>query len=201
MPFLLQEEPTHSLLRLQSADGTNRLSRERVLALTKAVRSLHQSTDTKPLVICGNNKFFSAGADLNEISILTGPEAFAFGKMGQELMLAIDRFPAITIAAIDGYCMGGGLDLALACDLRIASPHSIFGHRGAALGIMTGWGGTQRLPGLIGKSRALQMFLAAEKLHAKEALACGLIDQINDDPVQAAISSLAVLTPNQPCTL
>ena len=66
--------------------------------------------------------------------------------------------------------MGGGLDLALACDRRIASPHALFGHRGAALGLITGWGGTQRLPRLVGKARALQLFLAAEKLHAPRAL-------------------------------
>lgn len=198
MPFFLQEEPQYSLLTLQSEDGTNRLTRALVLALTDAIRSLRQGAETKPLIITGNNRFFSAGADLNEISRLTGAEAFAFGKMGQKLMLAIDSFPMLTIAAIDGYCMGGGLDLALACNIRIASPHSIFGHRGAALGIMTGWGGTQRLPRLIGKSRALQMFLAAEKLHAKEALACGLIDQVADDPIQAAVARISTLAIGQP---
>jgi len=103
-------------------------------------------------------------------------------------MQAIKDFPAPTVAAIHGYCMGGGLDLALTCGARIASPNAIFGHRGAALGLITGWGGTQRLPRLIGKGRALQMFLAAEKLHAAEALRCRLIDAIADDPEEAAFS-------------
>jgi len=74
--------------------------------------------------------------------------------MGQGLMKLIEQFPAPVYAAIYGYCMGGGLDLALACHRRIASPHAVFGHRGAALGLITGWGGTQRLPRLIGKTRA-----------------------------------------------
>jgi enoyl-CoA hydratase/carnithine racemase len=87
--------------------------------------------------------------------------------------------------------MGGGLDLALACDLRICAPNAIFGHRGAALGIMTGWGGTQRLPRLIGRARALQMFLTAEKLHARDAARIGLVDLVTDDPLAA---SLAVAT-------
>jgi len=86
--------------------------------------------------------------------------------------------------------MGGGLDLALACDLRIAAPNAIFGHRGAALGLITGWGGTQRLPRLIGTGRALQMFAAAEKLHAEEALRIGLINEIAADPVARAIERL-----------
>jgi enoyl-CoA hydratase/carnithine racemase len=115
-------------------------------------------------VITGNAKFFSAGADLNEIAALTGADALRFAEMGQRLMAAVSTFLSPTIAAIHGYCMGGGLDLALACDRRIASAHALFGHRGAALGLITGWGGTQRLPRLVGKARALQTFLAAEKL-------------------------------------
>lgn len=83
--------------------------------------------------------------------------------------------------------MGGGLDLALACDHRIASPHSNFGHRGAALGLMTGWGGTQRLPRLVGKARALQMFIMADKITALQASRMGLIEAIAEDPVAEAV--------------
>ena len=83
--------------------------------------------------------------------------------------------------------MGGGLDLALACHHRIASPHAVLGHRGAALGLITGWGGTQRLPQLIGKARALEMFVAAEKITAVQALRIGLADAIAADPVAEAV--------------
>ena len=169
------------VLRLVSDDGTNRLTRARVQALTAAVEELAANPPAR-LVIAGNARFFSAGADLNEIAALTGAEAFRFAQMGQRLMAAVAGFPAPTIAVIQGYCMGGGLDLALACDRRIASAHAIFGHRGAALGLITGWGGTQRLPRLVGKARALQMFLAAEKLHAPQALQAGLVDAVVEDP-------------------
>ncbi|HEX9254735.1 MAG TPA: enoyl-CoA hydratase/isomerase family protein, partial [Candidatus Angelobacter sp.] len=141
----------------------------------------------KALVITGNSKFFSAGADLNEISQLSGPQAFAFSRAGQALMSAIDQFPVPVIAAIRGYCMGGAMDLALACDYRIAAPNAVFGHRGASLGVMTGWGGTQRLPRLIGKARAMQMFLLAEMVKAEEALRIGLVDKIADDPTTQAV--------------
>ncbi len=172
-----------TVIRLVSDDDTNRLTRARVTGLTQAVAQC-----TGPLILTGNQRFFSAGADLNEISSLTGPTAYEFAQLGQRLMRAVADYPALTIAAISGYCMGGGLDLALACDLRICAPHAIFGHRGAALGIMTGWGGTQRLPRLIGRARALQMFLTAEKLHAQEALCVGLVDHIADDPLAKALS-------------
>ena len=174
------------ILRLVSDDGTNRLTRARVEALTAAIDELAVHSPSR-LVIAGNTKFFCAGADLNEIAALTGAEAFRFAQMGQRLMNAVATFPAPTIAVIQGYCMGGGLDLALACDRRIASAHALFGHRGAALGLITGWGGTQRLPRLIGKARALQMFLAAEKLHAPQALRVGLVDAVVEDPLEVAL--------------
>jgi len=106
--------------------------------------------------------------------------------MGQKLMNAIACFPAPVYAAISGYCMGGGLDLALACQRRFASSGVILGHRGAALGLITGWGGTQRLPRLVGKARALEMFVAAEKVHARDALGYGLVDAVVEDPVAEA---------------
>ena len=185
--FCLDRVGAAVVLRLASADGTNRLTRSRVLALTAAIEELAENPPAR-LVLTGNAHFFSAGADLNEIAALTGPEAFRFAQMGQRLMNAVASFPSPTIAAVHGYCMGGGLDLALACDRRIAGPHTLFGHRGAALGLITGWGGTQRLPRLVGKAWALQMFLAAEKLHAPRALQFGLVDAIADDPVAAGLA-------------
>lgn len=182
--FKLESAPLSRLLRLTSVDGTNRLTRACVLALTTALDEMHNHPN--PLIIAGNYRFFSVGADLNEIAALTGPKAYNFSLMGQALMNAIAAYPATVIAAIEGHCMGGGLDLALACHRRIAAPHAVFGHRGAALGLITGWGGTQRLPRLIGKGRALELFVAAEKISAPRALEVGLIDAIAEDPVAAA---------------
>jgi enoyl-CoA hydratase/carnithine racemase len=191
-PFVeIESTPSARILRLISADGTNRLSRACVLALTAALHELGNLPT--PLVITGNRHFFSVGADLNEIAALTGPEAYNFSAMGQALMSLIASYPAPVIAAIEGHCMGGGLDLALACHWRIASPHAVFGHRGAALGLLTGWGGTQRLPRLIGKGRALELFVAAEKVTAARALQIGLVDAIANDPVAEASRRLAGL--------
>lgn len=186
--YTLQQERGHTLLRLQSEDGTNRLTRACVLALTDACEQL--APEGQPLVIAGNHKFFSAGAELDEIWRLDGTSAYEFAKMGQHLMQRVADFPAPVWAAISGYCMGGGLDLALACHRRIASPHAVFGHRGAALGLITGWGGTQRLPRLVGKAVALEMFVAAEKITAQRALAIGLVDAAVDDPVAEASSRI-----------
>ena len=158
-------------------------------ALTLAIELLAEHP--KPLIITGNHKFFSAGADLNEIVAL-GSDALEFARMGQRLMRGVDEFPAPVCAAIYGYCMGGGLDLALACDFRVAHPHAIFGHRGAALGLITGWGGTQRLPRLVGRARALEMFVAAEKLTAARAKQIGMVNQVGEDVFGAAEKTLEV---------
>ena len=183
--FSLQDQENVFLLRLQSEDGTNRLTRECVLALRGMVQKL--TAAPRPLVITGNAMFFSSGAELKEIAALDAPAAYEFSKMGQELMRAVEEFPAPVYAAVSGYCMGGGLDLALACHRRIAAPNAVFGHRGAALGLITGWGGTQRLPRLVGKGTALQMFLAAEKVTAHQALAMGLVEAVANDPVAEAL--------------
>ncbi|MFI5104221.1 MAG: enoyl-CoA hydratase/isomerase family protein, partial [Terriglobales bacterium] len=188
----LKREQGCAVVRLVSPDGTNKLSSAAILALHQAVTELSAEAERgqiKALIITGNDKFFSAGADLNEIVRLNGPQAFEFSKAGQRLTLAVDRFPVPVIAAIEGYCMGGGMDLALACDYRIAAPNAVFGHRGASLGLITGWGGTQRLPRLIGKARALQMFLLAEMVGAEEALRIGLVDRAEKNPVRNALNS------------
>ena len=178
--------PGGTVFRLCSEDGTNRLTR----ALVRDLTSVFQSAQG-PIVLTGNERYFSAGADLNEIAELSGAQAYELALLGQRLMNAVDQHPEPVVAAIAGYCMGGGLDLALACDFRIAAQNAIFGHRGAALGILTGWGGTQRLPRVIGKSRSLQLFLTAEKLHAKVALEYGLVDRVASDPLALALEWLA----------
>jgi enoyl-CoA hydratase/carnithine racemase len=188
--FHIEKRENIDVLRLASEDGANRLKRACVLALTDALRE--RSRLARPLVIAGNEKFFSAGADLGEIAQLSGPAAYQFSKIGQELMSVVAGFPAPVCAVINGYCMGGGLDLALACDRRIASANAVFGHRGAALGLITGWGGTQRLPRLIGRARALELFVTAEKIDAEAALRFGLVAAVVEDPLSEAVRRLEV---------
>jgi enoyl-CoA hydratase len=186
--FSLEQHDGVRVLRLRSDDGTNRLTRASVLALTGEFHDLARTSE--PVIVTGSPRFFSAGADLSEIAALTASEAREFSRIGQTLMTAVERFPAPVYAAICGYCMGGGLDLALACHRRIASPDAVLGHRGAALGLITGWGGTQRLPRLLGKAKALEIFVASEKLQARDALRHGLVDRLAEDPVAEAVQRI-----------
>lgn len=173
-----------TVLRLCSDDETNRLTYDCIVSLTDSLCRL--TGIGSGLIITGNSNFFSSGAELKEIAALTAPAGYEFARTGQRLMEIIASFPVPVYAAVSGYCMGGGLDLALACHHRIAAPHAVFGHRGAALGLITGWGGTQRLPRLIGKGQALAMLVAADKIDAPHALRIGLVDAIDTDPVAEA---------------
>ena len=141
--------------------------------------------DGQTIVFTGTDDVFASGADLREISALSAESAREFSLRGQSLMAKIsNRF---AIAAINGFCFGGALDLALACKNRIASPNAVFSHPGANLGIITGWGGTQRLPRVIGEANAFEMFFLAKRVGAAEALRIGLVDQIADDVVSEAL--------------
>jgi enoyl-CoA hydratase len=191
--YVVETDAQCAILRLTSADGTNKLGLNVIDSLINCFKQLRPRValgQISGLIISGNQKFFSAGADLNEIARLSGSEALEFSRLGQKLTWFIDRFPVPVVAAIRGYCMGGGMDLALACDYRIAASNAVFGHRGASLGVITGWGGTQRLPRLIGKPRALQMFLLAETVNANQAVTIGLVNEIAEDPICAALQKL-----------
>jgi len=116
-----------------------------------------------------------------EVSALTAVEALRFAALGQSVMNMIENCPKPVVAAIRGYCMGGGFDLALACHSRIATPDAIFAHRGASLGIITGWGGTQRLPRILGPSGrtiALELMTTGRTADATEALSLRVISRI-----------------------
>jgi len=176
--------PQGALLSLQS----HVLKLELIRELGSFMSSLASDLPSR-LVIAGNNGFFAAGADISELTSLTGPEATEYARLGQRTFNAIASLPVITIAAIDGFCMGGGLDLALSCSCRYATSKSVLAHPGGRIGIMTGWGGTQRLPLIIGKSRALEMMAIGRRLTAAEALDWQLIDRIVEDPVAEAFNN------------
>ena len=159
-----------------------------VEVLEELIESIPNLSDAERLVFTGVGDVFASGADLREIAQVDGSTAREFAERGQKLMGLIAAFPGRSIAAINGYCFGGALDLSLSCGYRIASPNAVFSHPGANLGIVTGWGGTQRLPRLVGEAAALEMFLAAKRVSAEEAINIGLVDEIAPDPLAAALA-------------
>lgn len=142
---------------------------------------------TEKVIFTGTGHVFASGADLREIGQVAPENAREFALRGQALMRRIASLDRKTVAAINGFCFGGALDLALACDRRVASPHATFAHPGAGLGIITGWGGTQRLPRLVGSANAMEIFFTATPIDATRAMEIGLVDAIGNDPLAAAL--------------
>lgn len=173
-------------MRFDRPEVRNSLSIDVIDRLLSLLDDLDQSSVSK-IVFTGSGDAFASGANLREINGLTPNSAQAFAGRGQRLMNKIDGLPIPSIAAVNGYCFGGGLDLALACKKRIASPTALFCHPGVDLGIITGWGGTQRLPRLIGEPRAMEMLLTAARISAVEALEIGLVDSISENALLAAL--------------
>lgn len=161
--------------------------------LHKILDEVSSNQFIKTIVFTGKEDVFASGADLREIATVTGETAREFALRGQSLMNKIAASEKFTVAAINGFCFGGALDLALSCETRIASPNAQFSHPGAGLGIITGWGGTQRLPRLVGEAKALEMFLTAKRIDAAEALQINLIDAISAAPVADALQSTRIL--------
>ncbi len=171
------------LLTLESDDGFPRLERRILAEIEAQIVKLAEQRELAGAVITGTERAFAVGAEISELENLTPASAFEFARGGQRVMRALANSSKPIVAAIRGYCMGGGLDLALACHARVASSDAVFAHPGGGLGIITGWGGTQRLPRWIGRSRALEMLVTGRRLHTTEALDCGLVQKIADDSV------------------
>lgn len=176
------------LVRLNRPKERNPLSVEVLTKLDELLSSLLLDSKVKALIFTGSADVFASGANLREIAALrTNLEIRAFGLRGQRLMQKIADAPFLTIAAVNGYCFGGAFDLALACQIRIAAPNVVFSHPGANLGIMTGWGGTQRLPRLIGEAAALEIFLTAKRVDADEAVKIGLVNRVSENVIKTAL--------------
>lgn len=178
-----------AVIRFIRPEIKNALSVVALENLSRTFDGLNSDPKIETIIFTGSGDTFASGANLNEVARLTAETAREFGLRGQNLMQKIYRSPKRTIAAIDGYCMGGALDLALSCRCRIASPRSVFAHPGASLGIITGWGGTQLLPRLVGKKFALEMLLTAKRISTTEALAINLINEIADEPLAVLLAN------------
>ena len=185
--LIIELDASIAVIRFNRPAARNPLQSTTLNELTTAFSTMVADSSVDAIIFTGSDDVFASGADIRELTTLDSSSALEFSRAGQELFQKIASARQTTIAAINGYCMGGALDLALACDIRIASANAVFAHPGARLGIITGWGGTQRLPRLIGKARALEFFATARRLSSQEALEIGLISQIQDPVLNAAL--------------
>ncbi len=181
----------------------NALNGDTLAEIGQAVELIAENAEIGALILTGaGEKAFAAGADIEELSelnnVYSGRE-LALG--GQEVMQSLSNLPLPTIVCIQGYALGGGLELALACDIRVAGPGARLGLPEVTLGAIPGFGGTQRLPRLIGQGRALDLLLTGRQVGAEEALNLGLVNYVAQEPLVKAREVAETLLQNAPISL
>jgi enoyl-CoA hydratase len=178
-----------ALVTLNRPEALNALSMEIVRELGRIFDEV-EASDARALLITGaGEKAFCAGADITEFMGRSVAEEREGAMRGQRTMAKLDRLKIPSLAIVNGFALGGGLELAMACTLRVASPNARMGLPEIKLGLIPGYGGTQRLPRLVGQGRALELIMTGRMVDAAEAVSIGLVNRILDgDPVEAGIA-------------
>lgn len=191
---MLEKKDHTAILTLNKTETMNALCQSFIDEINSALDSVESDDDIYTLIITGSGKSFIAGADIDEMVDMTPNQIMEWSAYGSGLNLRIEKLHIPVIAAINGFALGGGLELALACDIRIASENARMGLPEVKLGVICGAGGTQRLPDIIGESNAKEMIFTGRSVDAEEALSLGLIskvfphDKLLDEALNLALS-------------
>jgi enoyl-CoA hydratase len=190
-----------SIITINRPDKLNALNKTVMQELEKAVDEVIQNREVAAAIITGSGpKAFVAGADISEFVGLSAAEGKALAEKGQQIFFKIERSPKPIIAAVNGFALGGGCELAMACHFRIASDNARFGQPEVNLGLVPGYGGTQRLTQLIGKGRAIELLITGANIDAAKALQFGLVNEVVSPEalLEKALSILQVVRTKAP---
>jgi len=177
----------------------NALNNQVLDEINSALDELDKNSEVKGLLLTGSGeKAFVAGADISELAGLDGPGGKAASEKGQAIFDRIEKLNIPVIAVVDGYALGGGAELAMSAHIRIASSQAVIGLPEVSLGLIPGYGGTQRLSALVGKAKAFEMILNAQPVKAEEALSIGLVNKVADDALDAAHTTFSTILKNGP---
>lgn len=173
---------SHATVTLATEEGLNVLSTDVLYALGAAIAKIRKDSLVRTTVVQAKGKVFVAGADIKEMAGFKPDQAHEYATLGQSVMNDLASLPSITVAAINGAALGGGLELALACDFRVAVRTAKLGLPEVTLGLIPGWGGVLRLTNLVGPSQAKRVFLSGNPLSGEDALQIGLVDEVINSP-------------------
>jgi enoyl-CoA hydratase len=180
MPITIDRADAIATITLNRPEALNAFNTAQLEELLAAMRQVGTDDAIRAIVITGaGDRAFAAGADIKEMEAKSPLEAKAFAELGHAVCAAIERAPQPTIAAVNGYALGGGCEIALACDIRLAAERAVLGQPEVALGIFPGWGGTQRLPRLVGAGLAKEIIFTGRQVNAAEALRIGLVNAVH----------------------
>lgn len=198
----LEVEDGVAFLTLARPDALNALHGELLLEVGMALDLLEADPDVRALVLAGEGRGFCAGADLAGFADLDDPFSGREASLsGQDVVNSLAALPFPVVAALHGFAVGGGLELTLACDLRVAAPGTRLGLPETTRGLIPGYGGTQRLPRLVGEAHALDLILTGRLVDSDEALAMGLVSRLADDPRSEAEALARAMMRNAPVAL
>lgn len=173
------EEDGIALLTINRPDKHNALNAQVLSDLDRAFRQARSDDEVRGVVLTGSGeKSFVAGADIQQFPDLDALDGHRFALRGQAVFARIEEMSKPVVAAVNGYALGGGCELAMACHLRVASEHAIFGQPEVSLGIIPGYGGTQRLPRLVGRGIATELILTGDRINAQRAYEIGLVNRV-----------------------
>ena len=178
--ILIQKTAALAQITINRPKKLNALNKATIHELHKAFDALESDVNIKAIILTGSGeKAFVAGADISEFAHFTADEGATLAREGQEILFNfIENLATPVIAAINGFALGGGLELAMACHFRIASDNAKMGLPEVSLGVIPGYGGTQRLPQLVGKGKAMEMIMTAGMISAEDAKNCGLVNHV-----------------------
>ena len=191
-------------ITINRPDKLDALNDATMAELGRAVEQIRWDEAVAGAIVTGAGRAFVAGADIAELRAKSAVEAYALARRGQEVFRRLETSPKPVIAAVNGFALGGGCELAMSCHVRIASESAKFGQPEVKLGVIPGYGGTQRLARLIGRGRALQLLLTGEMIDAAEAYRLGLVNRVVPAPesvVEAARAMLQQMIANAPLAL
>ncbi|KYK28824.1 MAG: crotonase [Candidatus Proteinoplasmatales archaeon SG8-5] len=174
----VEVEENIGIITLNRPEALNALNSRMLAELGKAAAELEADNAVKVVVVTGAERAFAAGADIAEMMTMTALEGQKHGKLGQDTFAAFEDMVKPVIAAVNGFALGGGCELAMACDIRLASEKAKFGQPEVKLGVTPGFGGTQRLPRLVGRAKAKELIFTGEMIDAAEAHRIGLVNAV-----------------------
>lgn len=176
--LLVESEERIGIIKINRPAALNSLNTQTIQELNDAVHQLSENPDVRVIVVTGEGKAFVAGADIAEMKHMTKEQAMDFSRMGQKAFSFLESQEKPVIAAVNGFALGGGCELALACDIRIASEAAKFGQPEVSLGVTPGFAGTQRLLRLVGTAKAKELVYTGDIIDAQTALSLGLANQV-----------------------